>query len=328
MGHVARSRALAQSFRAAGWQTIFACKDDPAVRAFLKGEIVETPDAIEKLKADVVIADLSHRHSAQQPEAAAEYFDVLKQATKCLVLLEGNGQECVSARVKNHADIVVLPYVGAVPTVLGAARVLSGASYAILSDSFAKAAAQLRFVRPQVEKVLITMGGTDPFGLTFCAVKATAEASLDAQIRVVIGPGFSSGAIAEIEGATAGDARFVLVREADLAEELLDCDLALISDGLTKYEAAATGAPAIVMCFDAHQKALSADFATTGTCQYFGPQVSEDLHPLIQLIKTLSGDFDHRRKMSEAGKRLLDGKGGERIVSEVTKELVCYGKTN
>jgi spore coat polysaccharide biosynthesis protein SpsF len=329
MGHIARSRSIAHSFREAGWKPVFVCQENDVVRNYLKNEQVELPSAISQLKPNVVVADLSHRENAANPNGAAAYFDELKRTTGAyLVIIDGNQQECISARAESQADMIVLPYVGRLPKVLGAPRVLSGPEYVIMSPPFQEAARKSRFIQAATARVLISMGGTDPFGLTERAVRAASVALPNAEVRIVIGPGFSESTVSRIEAATTGDARFALIRSAQIAQELMESDVAIISDGLTKYEAAVTGTPAIVVCYDEHQRALSADFEKTRCCAYFGPEDLDNPKPLTELLTAICDDLDRRRRMSESGKQLLDGKGGERIVTEITKELFCYGTKN
>jgi spore coat polysaccharide biosynthesis predicted glycosyltransferase SpsG len=160
--------------------------------------------------------------------------------------------------------------------------------------------------------------------LTQIAIKALANSDLgDVVAKIVVGPGFSDDARAACQRASdesGGRIRIVSAPEG-LAEELLATDLAIINDGLTKYEAAVTGTPAIVLSFDEHQRSLSKDFSELGCYAPFGPEKIEDSRELARLINSVSRDASLRKRMSEIGTREFDPRGGARVVQEIEKEL-------
>jgi spore coat polysaccharide biosynthesis predicted glycosyltransferase SpsG len=102
---------------------------------------------------------------------------------------------------------------------------------------------------------------------------------------------------------------------------MLWCDLAIAASGLTKYEFAATGTPALVFSIDAIQEASNQSFAATGSVVDLG------LHPTPDSIAgqtlRLLGDHPLRKTMAAAGRTLVDGAGTQRLIAELVKELKC-----
>jgi len=165
-------------------------------------------------------------------------------------------------------------------------------------------------------QLIVTMGGSDPKDFTRLALRALMGVTTPLQARFVIGPNFvDPGALAkEIEAAGFE----VLHDAADLAAEFARADLALISFGVTAYEMAALGVPALYL-------ALSKDHARSASafCQAgMGDIVAPDPNSIASALGKLILDGERRQAMSKIGRSLIDGKGAERIAAELAAALV------
>ena len=166
-------------------------------------------------------------------------------------------------------------------------------------------------------RVIVSMGGSDPGGLTLPAVRALAALELDFDATVVVGPGADHGLEAQIAKVAP---RFAIVRSPnDLPRLMGEADLGLISFGVTAYELAALGVPAIYLCLtDDHAFSASA-FERAGMGVSLGVDSNEaDVRVAVQ---ELLGDAALRRAMSAAGRMNLDGRGAQRIAIYI-KQLV------
>ena len=174
-----------------------------------------------------------------------------------------------------------------------------------------------RGIRPTGDRIRVTAGGSDPAGITahmLAALHRVDDRRLD--LRVVVGPIFSAEAIAEIEElALRSRHRCTLLRApASLADQMFWCDLAIAASGLTKYELAASGTPALLVSIDAIHAAYNAPFAVLGTSWHLGVAAEVDAFEAASKIMELLDDVATREKQSEAGRLLLDGLGARRIV--------------
>lgn len=122
-------------------------------------------------------------------------------------------------------------------TLLGK-RVLQGVDYLILNPEIAK----YQSVRTRAMPILVTLGGSDTYGVTGKVVRALAEQGLSA--TVILGPSFQHEmALAQVLTDT-----FVVKRGvSSMVLEMASHGLAITGGGITPFEANAAGLPCIVI---------------------------------------------------------------------------------
>jgi spore coat polysaccharide biosynthesis protein SpsF len=169
--------------------------------------------------------------------------------------------------------------------------------------------------------LLVAMGGSDPQGLTLRAAKALAPLDPVFRIRFVVGTGVADAAkvAANIVGLKGN---YETIEGADdLATEYASADLALCAFGVTAYELAAFGVPAIYLGLtEDHARSASA-FEVAGMGQSLGvaSQVEDD--DILAAVKALMNDAGRRREMRHAGFAMLDGNGAARIAADLAEAL-------
>jgi spore coat polysaccharide biosynthesis protein SpsF len=174
-------------------------------------------------------------------------------------------------------------------------------------------------VRGGRPRVIVSMGGSDPNGLTLPAVRALAALEATFEATVVVGPGADSQLEAKIAKIAP---RFSIVRSPnDLPRLMSEADLGLISFGVTAYELAALGVPAVYLCLtDDHAYSASA-FERAGMGVSLGVAAQANEADIRVAVQELLSDVELRRTMSAAGRMNLDGRGAMRIATCV-KRLV------
>lgn len=174
-------------------------------------------------------------------------------------------------------------------------------------------------VRSGRPRVIVSMGGSDPLGLTLPAVRALVSLNGDFDATVVIGP----GADPLLEGRVQRLApHFTIVRSPnDLPKLMSEADLGLISFGVTAYELAALGVPAVYLCIsDDHAISASAfELAGMGLSLGVASRLSDAM--VAAVVNDLLGDPVYRRSMATAGRLSIDGRGAQRIAQHL-KRLV------
>ncbi|MFA6091813.1 MAG: NTP transferase domain-containing protein [Elusimicrobiota bacterium] len=106
----------------------------------------------------------------------------------------------------------------------------------------------------------------------------------------------------------------VITSPSDRMGELLQrADIAIMSGGIGAYEAGALGAPAIVLCQNARELERMQRFERSGSIVLLG--LGEDVTQagFLRTLRRLVQDPTLRKKLSDCGARLSDGKGLERI---------------
>ena len=126
--------------------------------------------------------------------------------------------------------------------------------------------------------LLVAMGGSDPHGLTLRAARALAPLDPSFRIRFVIGSGMED-ARKVAAGIVAMKSNYETVEGADdLSTEYASADLALCAFGVTAYELAAFGVPAIYLGLTDDHARSAAAFGDAGMGASLGvaDQVTDD----------------------------------------------------
>jgi len=262
--------------------------------------------------------------------ANADYTaDARRYDDYCRSLLEGIEAYSISLDddciTELPFDMRIIPYCGADNKSVmhpGKTKWLLGPAYFIFQDEFRKAARVHRTLQGRARRILVTMGGSDPYGLTTSVLDDLRTLMPDAgmEVRVVIGPGFSSRDEQEIRkraGAFRGACQILSASPGALAEHMIWSDLAITAGGLTKYEAAVIGTPNIILAAFPREVEMSRFFADAGAAVCLDrSRVTHDVQ-LAAVVQALMGDYESRARMSKRGKALVDGCGVDRILSAI-----------
>ena len=92
-------------------------------------------------------------------------------------------------------------------------------------------------------------------------------------------------------------------------------DLAIATSGLTKYELAATGTPAILISPDQIHTTANEPFAALGSAVDLGWIQRVTPSELASKVRSLLDDTEQRGAMACAGMRAVDGRGAARIAA-------------
>ena len=198
-----------------------------------------------------------------------------------------------------------------------------GWEWTILRSQFASA---LHRQPPRGRSVLITMGGSDPAGITLQAVRAVELANADCSPVIVLGSGFQHRkALVEL---LATARRQFTIREnvSDMRTLMVQSDLALCSYGMTAFELAASGVPAIYLCLtDDHGESASA-LENAGAGRSLGVFSGVEDRRLATALTELLTDPARRAQMSDKGQKLIDGQGAARIAKMLAHRLENSGE--
>lgn len=171
-------------------------------------------------------------------------------------------------------------------------------------------------------KVLVTMGGSDPGGLTLLALAGLDELDIAFRTIVVVGRGFMHEAALQQWLTDARRCYDVQRDVADMAALMTSVDLAVASFGVTAYELAALGVPAVYLCLsEDHAKSVKA-FVDAGIAMSLG--VGDRVSPpqLSQAVMQVLTRQPNRIAMGIRAMELLDGGGGKRIAKIIVNQLV------
>jgi len=202
---------------------------------------------------------------------------------------------------------------------------LLGAQYAPLRREFWDVPA--KSIRNNLETAMITFGGTDVCNLTPKILKLLVDAHPQLNKKVVIGKGFVN--ISEIESIKDCNTELIYYPDATgVRKVMLESDIAISAGGQTLYELARIGVPTIGICVAANQLGNIREWAETGFLKYIDSGNPENLGlELEDAIKYLVNKHV-RMDMAAIGRKIIDGRGCNRIINKIKSDKRFEGQLN
>jgi UDP-2,4-diacetamido-2,4,6-trideoxy-beta-L-altropyranose hydrolase len=318
LGHTSRALALAEALVARGLPCRFALPPDPTALAWVGAAGLPRPILLPErdpvlpdvlaaaVGARAVVVDVRHPLSLAEVRALG--------GTKPVLVVDNPGDGAAAA------DLVLAPFAAVTPEGPSAARWLVGPEVVPLRRGFQDVG---RPARPAggAARVLVSMGGSDPGGLTVPVVKALAPTGARSrfEVQVVANPASAVwGSVGEVLGRL-GLAPPCAAEPERMAEHLADADVAVLAMGVTVYEAMAAGTPAVVLC------RTSGDVAHARALEERGAIVSLGQHWTGERVRTAVGEVASAparlEAMRRAGRTLVDGRGAERVAARLARLL-------
>lgn len=169
-------------------------------------------------------------------------------------------------------------------------------------------------------RILVTMGGSDPANLTLKAVKALNMLSTDFKATVILGPGYVYKDSLKTFLQEVHYEYTILENVRDMVSIMAQADLAIASFGVTAYELAVMGVPAVYMCLTADHAESARAFAAAGMAltlgQYGNGNIQETASKIKELFKqTTLHEMSHKAKLH------MDGLGTIRISNLLRERL-------
>jgi len=182
-------------------------------------------------------------------------------------------------------------------------RLLPGPAYAPLDPRFVAA----RRRRPTVDRALVTIGG----GTAGHDIVGPAIAALRAVFP-------NAAVICASPGLPNGHQLTRVSRSQRLWDVLEHVDLAVSSAGLTAYELACAGVPAVLVPVVDNQRRVAAACVASGTAlavDSHGAELRTQLHTTLETLRLASA----REAMAQRGMRLFDGDGARRTAQALLR---------
>jgi len=338
VGHLMRCLSIADYLKAKNNNVIFLTKSKylenySSAKGFkvkmlrlditVEDELSMIKNLTAQMRVDVIILDINNYNTFSDFDTYNHYLESLKNLRLFIVSFED---------FKIHpsvSDILIIPYVGAKKIKLQKekkCKYMLGPRYYVLRNEFLDIK-QIN-INKKIKNILITMGGSDPEGITLKVLEALNATEINFNLKIIIGD-FSKIADIEIKNTLSNyKGSYSINRTVDnIAQIMTESDIAIINSGLTKYETSAIGLPSIVISNNKYHSELMNDFATYGTVLHLGPVNMLKKHKISEAVTNLAKDYKMRKQMSDAGKALIDDKGIDRICTEISKELTYAKKT-
>jgi UDP-2,4-diacetamido-2,4,6-trideoxy-beta-L-altropyranose hydrolase len=316
-GHVMRCLALAEAWQEGGGTVSLA--------------VAELPEALLPRVAAQGVS-LSWVHSAPGgPEDAGETVAEAHRLRADWVVIDGDrfGSDFLATvwaagfrvlliddfavRESFPADLIVNPNLdddGEPYRRRGAtARLLMGPSYVLLRREF-RQGAEKREIRQPGNRILVTLGGSDPENLTPKIADALARCS-DLDVTVIAGAGYDRGD--ELRKLNASNLRIVF-NPPNIAQLMKDSDQAIIAAGGTLWELLSMGCAVLSYSRNIVQMRVVQTLSHRGVVVDMGETGHFDPAKLTVSVEELVDSRMAREHMTNLGRTLVDGLGTKRVV--------------
>ena len=199
-------------------------------------------------------------------------------------------------------------------------KLLLGPKYAPLREEFQNINP---YFRNNVEKILITAGGTDTFNAAGHIIAQVVADDFFKGIEFHVVAGRLNPHIAELKSMAETYPSIVIHQNVQIMSELmLDCDIAVTAGGSTMYELCACGVPSICFSWADNQLPGVKAFSERGLMKSAG-EIRDNREKCIQQIIIQLKDYitnTEKRKVDSINMReITDGYGAKRLADEIVK---------
>jgi len=181
-------------------------------------------------------------------------------------------------------------------------KILKGVEYLILNDEIDK----YKKRRDNIDNILVTLGGSDTYGVTIKVLKLLKKYKIKATIHV----GISFDHFKELEKELTTDYK-VITYVPSFIEEFSKYDLAITGGGVTPFEANASGLPCLIVANELFEVQNGEFLDDIGTSKFLGyyKNIDESLFSSIDSLDI--------NTMSKNGMKTLNTQAVEKIYKEI-----------
>ena len=314
-GHLMRMKALAREFSKLGAEVIFLSKNPENIEGYRVLQLNRQNGNEEDLLVEQMLIDMqagmliidSYEYTQERLERAG-------QLNLLSVYIDDLNRHPFNTDFVVNGNLYApeLPY-------QGKARFLLGTKYLLMREEFA--GIPLRLPNPGVEHGLITIGAADMENVTPGILRAlkSYEQFQGLHWHVVIGPVFSN--TAEIEAMVRDYPNVTLHYNPDMKKLMEFCNISISAAGSTTYELATCGVPALLVVAADNQVRLAREAERQGMAFNLGWYHEMNPARLYSALDSLINNQTLREKMAVRGRKLIDGRGAQRVAAILLDEM-------
>ena len=304
LGHLIRQIHIAKEFRRQNKEVYFYIPYFQTAIDILKQnnfsyhtvENFDSAPIMEKENADITILDIQ--------DTTRSFIQNLKKKCKKTISFEDQGEG------RNSVDLLIDCNLNSEDSqiISSQTKTLFGLPYSVIGSEFGKLHLEQRNFQDQIQSLLITFGGTDPCNITLNLAKHIPK---KLKTTIIVGPGFQNK-----KALLALHNDHISIKEniKNMAPMLASHDGVFCSGGVTLHEAMCLGTPAFVINQVEHQEDKAKKAESQGAAINLGQANSWYKNRLSEIFNR-----DHKvlQKMSDAGKKCIDGKGLNRVADAI-----------
>ncbi len=306
LGHLYRNLALMQEMTLRGFVCEALINDVDAAKNMLKEKGVKYRLLSKELEtADELLEIIKGSGSQRNPiglvidrlNTEKGYMDILLNHGLKVICYDNYDKSALEAKLLINTRKLLVGNV--IPE-------YSGPAYQLLRNEVLEYAKRDKKIKEVGKKVFVHFGGTDPLHILDMAYDVCSNLK-EYQFIYVAG-----------KGAENRNELFLQTPE-NFTELLYEADAAIISGGVTMYEAAALGIPMLLINQNEDQKLAAGIFEKEMKAVNLGLLSETSPAKLRKSLVDLMKDVKYRKTMSLLGKKFVDGKGLNRVCDIIEK---------
>jgi spore coat polysaccharide biosynthesis predicted glycosyltransferase SpsG len=266
-------------------------------------DVEQTLSELRRINPAAVVVD-----SAGADEA---YLRALRAASPVVVSLDH------LATVGFPSRLVINPLLGPAKEAYSFARgtqLLLGARYALVRPEVRRARPIRSQEPPQPFRIMVALGDDDPHNRTLELARTLMNTPRVGRVDAVVRP--HHPALEQFQQmAETYTGRFEVATEpAELTARLSRCHLAVTAGNSWSVELACVGLPQLIIVEQEAHWPTAQRLEEEGAAVCLGQHPNVSVPTIRQAVQNLLADQAERQMMSRAGRRLIDGRGPDRLV--------------
>jgi UDP-2,4-diacetamido-2,4,6-trideoxy-beta-L-altropyranose hydrolase len=329
LGHVVRCMALADELKEVhGCRVTFAMRNSDLGKRIVSGKydvIYAGQDAgdfdyrqwlqdiLKQSFADILVLDV--RDGLKKKDLGA-----LKTANLLVVDIDDPEEKRLSADLVFYPPV---PQTNFLDWTGFTGNAFVGWEWVILRKEFHRKTSGFTLGKPDIFKILVTMGGSDPMDMTVKALNALRKITAAIEITLILGKGFAHRT--ELEKVLPEISHPVDIKESveNMASVMGQMDLAVASFGMTAYELAAMGVPAVYLCISPDHLKSAESFIKSRLAYYAWPSSGIESDDFLKALTACIGNNYLKKQMRQQTPGIIDGLGAKRIAVRIMMHQKC-----
>lgn len=325
-GHIMRTMTIANEFRKNGYKCVFISSTPIKKEMYdrYQYEVIEidNPYDVKLEKEAYDILKIINKYGkgyllVDSYYANNDYLHILRQKTK-LICINSTKEMLDTDYLINDNIACDKEYIEEVYSGTGT-KLLLGAEYSPIRKEFISRNYE---VRKKVRRIMVTTGGGDHYNFMTEFVRRIRHIRrFDSIHFTMVSGSYNVNYQRLLSEADKTDNITVIKNPGNMAEIMLESDLAISSGGTTIIELSVIGVPSIGISVAEDQKVGLSFMHKKGLTRFAGHIGDGDFWDiLLDSLDTTIEEYNDRKILSGKCRKCFDGKGARRIFSYVTGE--------
>jgi len=315
MGHIVRMLCLSETLERKGHTVSFLVPDWKEGIKKLKNERKK----IIKISLNDFEQSSAYRKVLNDYDSDCIIVDALKVAEPLMKLFRQKGKLLVSldntGEGRVFSDILINILYRKLPKLKKPKLEINDFNYLILNENFGKFNSKQKPVPEKARNLLITQGGSDTYGMVPKIINELNGLPKGLKCYVLVGSAFKHRR--ELTSSVKNKKLKVKILE-DIKEPwklFYEMDMAITGGGMTLFELLCVGVPCVTVTQEYKELETLSYLEKLDLIENLGFYKDLKKGALKKRIIQLMDNYSVRTKRSKKGKRIIDGKGVERVIS-------------